>query len=152
MKAILCIVLTVANPAANPNHDNAAWTSLLAWASQPAVASLYLPVKLPRPDVASLARRLGRRSGRSHRRNRGGQTSTAVNWFHLKMIAAAIRGPPMPATSHPIEPLAKTPIISRLIHFRHALVDESNASLLLESFNWHRVCCLREIKTFLLCS
>lgn len=64
---------------------------------------------------------------------RRGATLTAVNWIHLVMITAAIRGPLVPTTSHPIKPLAKAAIILRLIDIHHALVDESNASLLLES-------------------
>lgn len=77
---------------------------------RPAVASLYLPVKLPRPDAASLARRLetpllaGGVGGAAGGREAGqdfGPTSTAVNCIHLEMIIAAIRGPPAtpPSTS-----------------------------------------------------
>lgn len=74
-------------------------------APRPAVTSLYLPVKLPRPDVASLARRrvdsrrletplLAGGVGGATGGTDFGPTSTAFNWIHLEMIIAAIRGPP----------------------------------------------------------
>lgn len=81
-----------------------------------------------------------------------GPTSTAVNWIHLEPIAAAIRGPAVTTTLHPIELNAKAAIIVNLIDFLPALVDESGALLPLESFTWHLACgraTLRKVKNYL---